>query len=335
MGIRIRTGFTLVEMLVVIGIIAILVTIMVPQIGKARAKAQEAAVKVNCANIESALASFAASNDGHYPGVAIDVMAPHPDHALGDPAFYAGTAPPVGGFSYGILGGTGCFNPSTQSAQQQLKTVKDTVLNASNRNIARWFDSLVAADSLSEYPPNQFNKTGGMRMLNVFCFEGQRPANAVDMSTIRPYILSNPARDNSTTPADVRFTNRRRIVNNWNALFGYDPNNAGNIHNAAGDFAYVPILSLSAAAYADSPMTPEDDRFHWGTNVGGYMLFGYGDPDGRVNAFQAEKEAFGRTGLPGYGAETGGPPESIACDTPYEQAVFALFNSAIFYSRKP
>ncbi len=335
MGIRSRTGFTLVEMLVVIGIIAILVTIMVPQIGKARAKAQEAAVKVNCANIESALASYAASHDGNYPGAAIDVMAPYPDHALGDPALYAAAAPPIAGFSYGVLGGTGCFNPSTQSAQQQLKTVKDTVLTASTLNTARWFDSLVVADSLSEFPPNQFNKSGGMRMLNVFCFEGQRPASAVDMSTIRPYILSNPTRDNSTTPADVRFTTRRRIVNNWNTLFGYDPNNVGTIHNAAGDFAYVPILSLSAAPYADNPMTPEDDRYRWGTNVGGYMLFAYGDPDGRVNAYQAEKDAFGRTGLPGFGAETGGPTECVACDTPYEQAVFALFNSAIFYSHKP
>jgi prepilin-type N-terminal cleavage/methylation domain-containing protein len=338
MMIKSRTGFTLVEMLVVVGIIAILVTIMVPMVKGARTKALEAVVQANCASIEAALSTYAAANGGNYPGVALDVMAPYPDFALGDPALYAANTPPPGGFTYGVLGGTGSFNPSTLPVRQQLKQVKDVVLDSSNMDTARWFDSLIAADALSEYPQNPFKKSGlaaANRIINIFCFEAVWPNAANDLTNIRPYILANTATNNSGTTPDPIFGERVRITINYDYFFGYDPNNQGDIHSAAGDFAYVPILSMSAAPFADNPMTPENDLYRWGTNVSGYMLFGFGHPSNRVNRYQDEKGEFGRTGLRGFGADTGGPTAAPACDTPYEQAVYALFNTATYYSRTP
>ncbi len=338
MNINSRTGFTLVEMLVVVGIIAILITIMVPMVKGAREKALEAVVQSNCASIRASLSTYAATHDGSFPGVALDVMAPYSNYALGDPALYSAAIPPPGGFTYGVLGGTGSFNPSTLPVRQQLKQVKDMVLDSSNTDTQRWFDSLIAADALSEYPQNPFKKSGladASRMLNVFGFENIWPNGINDLTNIRPYILANTAVDNSGTIPDPIFADRVRITTNYDYYFGYDATNAGDVHNAAGDFAYVPILSMSAAPFVDNPMTPEDDRYRWGTNVSGYMLFGYGHPNNRVNKYADEKAEFGRTGLPGFGADTGGPSEAPACDTPYELAVYALFNMATHYSRVP
>lgn len=336
MTIKNRTGFTLVEMLVVVGIIAILITIMVPMVKGARIKALDAVVQANCASIEASLSNYAATHSGSYPGVAIDVMAPYSDFALGDPALYAANMPPPGGFTYGVLGGTGSFNPSTLPVRQQLKQVKDVVLDSGNLDTPRWFDSLIAADSLSEYPQNPFKKSGtadASRILNIFGFEAVQPNGVNDLTNIRPYILANTTADNSGTTPDPIFADRVRITTNYDYYFNYDPNDYGDVHSAAGDFAYVPILSMSAAPLADNPMTPENDIYRWGTNVSGYMLFGFGHPSNRITRFQDEKEEFGRTGLDGFGADVGGPLGAPACDTPYEQAVYALFNMATYYSR--
>jgi prepilin-type N-terminal cleavage/methylation domain-containing protein len=55
---RQRAGFTLVEMLVVIGIIGILIVALVPVVKGAQVRGKEAAIKAQCANIEAALATL-------------------------------------------------------------------------------------------------------------------------------------------------------------------------------------------------------------------------------------------------------------------------------------
>jgi prepilin-type N-terminal cleavage/methylation domain-containing protein len=352
-----RNGFTLIEMLVVIGIIGLLIAALVPVVKGAQVRAKEAAIKAQCANLEAGLAAFAQNHGGNYPGVAVDVMAPWADHALGDPALMAGG----GGGTFGdtpgrvvtgVLGNLGHANASTAPVAQQLKTVKDTPLGAAANNTARYFDSLILADAIQEFPPNPLVSTPGTnqraRMRNIFRF-------SINMATFDPNAggWSVPAAYNvginsqvggtlssvggSATP-DPTDTTRVFITGHYpggvplanfnSATFSEDCSfgtDEGDFY-APGDFAYVPVLSSSAAPFGDTAATLENEQYRWGTTVRGYLLFGYGDKSHKGKDFEDEEREFANNGLPGYGG--------TGVDTDYESVVLQLFEGAIYFSKK-
>ncbi len=64
---RRRNGFTLVELLVVIGIIALLIAILLPAVTMARQEARLLQCESNMRSLGSAIFAYAAGNDGKFP----------------------------------------------------------------------------------------------------------------------------------------------------------------------------------------------------------------------------------------------------------------------------
>lgn len=62
-----RKGFTLIELMIVIAIIAILAAILVPNFIRARAQGQVTACKSNLKNIGTALEMYSTDSSGRYP----------------------------------------------------------------------------------------------------------------------------------------------------------------------------------------------------------------------------------------------------------------------------
>jgi prepilin-type N-terminal cleavage/methylation domain-containing protein len=73
-------GFTLVELLVVIGVIAVLIALLVPTLAKARRSAQDLVCVSNVRQIANIFFVYANENKGYYPPLAPDVSSPILDH---------------------------------------------------------------------------------------------------------------------------------------------------------------------------------------------------------------------------------------------------------------
>jgi general secretion pathway protein G len=104
-----QAGFTLIEMMIVVAIIAILVSILVPNFIRARAQAQTAACEANLKEIATALELFETDNDRYPNSGTVNAsntdLAPYLKQTPVDPA--AGTS---ASYTYTVT------NPNTSTA---------------------------------------------------------------------------------------------------------------------------------------------------------------------------------------------------------------------------
>lgn len=73
---RKRAGFTLIELMIVIAIIAILAAVLVPNFIRARAQGQLTACEANLRTIATSMEMYSVDYDGHYPP-AISQLTPN------------------------------------------------------------------------------------------------------------------------------------------------------------------------------------------------------------------------------------------------------------------
>ena len=95
MRLRKTSGFTLVEIMIVVAIIALLAAIAIPNLLRAKVSANDALAKATIRSISTGSEAFATANNGNYPGAIASLTSATPPYLN---ATYCGST--ISGYTY-------------------------------------------------------------------------------------------------------------------------------------------------------------------------------------------------------------------------------------------
>lgn len=282
-----RHGFTMIELLVVMGIILILMAIAVPAISKAREKAKNTEVQAGCNTIQKSLEQYAVDNGGTYPGA---------HYVTNGPAIFSGP---------GVIGGLPTYDGvAPRKDFYTAKNVADArgpsslpptlAPGIANPSVV---DALVERQYIEDYPANPFLRSSSgvkAQMSNLFLFN--------------PGLTTSAGGESFPQPADP-------LTLDWNRYTGAGESMRSNYTDfGAGHFSYIPLNPVNNAGIDFQGQwagLTDLQRSEFYKRCRGYMLIGWGASRQDDSQAKGMSEKFWRTDLTAFDFDADGKADLL------------------------